>query len=257
MVGNSASGVDLSSQLVTTCKEPVIVSEKSASSIPIEENASLKILPEIRAFEVEGRAVHFIDGHTETDVDAVIFCTGYFYTYPFLEGLSAPITQDGTYVQGLFEHLIYIDDPTLAFIGIPQRIVPFPIAEAQSAWIARVWANRVELPSASFMHDRESKRKDEGKVSHNLGYPKDVHYLNMFHEWSMKARKRPGLGNDGVGKIPPYWDSEAAWVREQFPLIKIASRKLGDKKHDVKTLADLGFIYSAQQGGVSTEEKLI
>lgn len=258
MVGNSASGVDLSSQLATVCKGPVIVSEKTVSSVPIEENAALKLLPEIREFEIQGHTVHFVNGHVETDVDAVIFCTGYFYTYPFLGGISAPITHDGMRVRGLFEHLLYIDDPTLAFIGIPQRIVPFPIAEVQSAWIARIWADRVDLPSVADMHDRENQRQmDEGQNSHNLGFPKDVNYLNLLHDWSMNAKKRSGLANGGVGKIPPYWDSEAAWVREQFPLIKIASRKLGDKKHDIKTLAELGFVYSAQEGGASTEEKLL
>ncbi|KAI9753222.1 MAG: hypothetical protein M1815_006287 [Lichina confinis] len=51
----------------------------------------------------------------------------------------------------------YARDPTLAFVALPQRIIPFPFAECQAAIIARVWANRLKLPSLAEMNDWEER----------------------------------------------------------------------------------------------------
>ncbi|KAF5485384.1 Thiol-specific monooxygenase [Colletotrichum siamense] len=261
VVGNSASGIDLSAQISTVCKLPIIVSEKTIPNTPAEDRSSwAKMVPEILEFIPEGRKVRLANGDIESDVDGVVFCTGYFYSFPFLRDLSPPVVTDGAYARNLYEHLLYIDDPTLAFAGIPQRIVPFPVAEGQAAFVARAWADRLPLPSTAEMREWEAKMlkdKGESKMLHNLAFPKDLDYINMLHARSLEAAKREGLENDGVGKIPPFWDDEKRWTRERFPLIKIASRKLGEKRHEVTTLEQLGFDYRAWKAGLSEEEKLL
>ncbi|KAH9886366.1 putative flavin dependent monooxygenase [Xylariomycetidae sp. FL2044] len=262
IVGNSASGIDLSAQIATVCRKPIIVSEKTVPKVnpPAEDRTWAKMVPEIAEFLPEDRAVRFRDGSVEEDVDAVVFCTGYFYAFPFLESLSPPVITDGSYARRLYEHVLYIDDPTLAFLGIPQRVVPLPISEAQAGFVARAWADRLPLPARAEMEEWEArmlKEKGEGKSLHNLAFPKDVEYINRLHDTSILAKKRQGLDNDGVGKIPPYWGADKAWVRERFPLIKIASRALGEKRHEVKTLQELGFDYHAWKASLEMEEKLI
>ncbi|KAI8286382.1 Thiol-specific monooxygenase [Colletotrichum sp. SAR 10_98] len=261
VVGNSASGIDLSAQISTVCRLPIIVSEKTTPNTPAEDRSSwAKMVPEILEFIPEGRKVRLANGEVESDVDGVVFCTGYFYSFPFLRDLSPPVVTDGAYARNLYEHLLYIDDPTLAFAGIPQRIVPFPVAEGQAALVARAWADRLTLPSTAEMREWEAKMlkdKGESKMLHNLAFPKDLDYINMLHARSLEAVKREGLENDGVGKIPPFWDDEKRWTRERFPLIKIASRKLGEKRHEVTTLEQLGFDYKAWKAGLSEEEKLL
>ncbi|KAF4120882.1 Flavin-binding monooxygenase-like [Geosmithia morbida] len=252
VVGNSASGIDLSIQISSVAQRPVVVSEKAASNTTSDENTELKMAPEIVQFVPNGRTLHFSDGTEESNVDSVVFCTGYFYTYPFLRSLSPPVTSTGSHVQHLYEQILYIDDPTIAFIGVPQRIVPFPVAQAQSAWVARIWAGRLTFPPTSQMRAWESetyKDGNMGKSVHNLAFPKDVNYINKLHDWSLAAAKRDGLENDGAGKMPPYWDSKAAWTRERFPLIKAAYRGYGGRKQDLKTIEDLGFIYEGSGGG--------
>ncbi|KAJ5015199.1 Thiol-specific monooxygenase [Colletotrichum sp. SAR 10_99] len=257
VVGNSASGIDLSAQISTVCRLPIIVSEKTTPNTPAEDRSSwAKMVPEILEFIPEGRKVRLANGEVESDVDGVVFCTGYFYSFPFLRDLSPPVVTDGAYARNLYEHLLYIDDPTLAFAGIPQRIVPFPVAEGQAALVARAWADRLALPSTAEMREWEAKMlkdKGESKMLHNLAFPKDLDYINMLYARSLEAVKREGLENDGVGKIPPFWDDEKRWTRERFPLIKIASRKLGEKRHEVTTLEQLGFDYKAWKAGLSEE----
>lgn len=260
-MGNSASGIDLSAQISAVCQLPIIVSEKATPNTPAEDRSSWsRPAPEILEFVPEGRRVRFADGATEAGVDAVVFCTGYFYSFPFLRGLSPPVVTDGARARGLYEHLLYADDPTLAFAGVPQRIVPFPVAEGQAAWVARAWADRLRLPSRAEMGEWEArtvKEKGDGKMLHNLAFPRDLEYINMLHARSLEAERRPGLENDGVGKIPPFWDDEKRWTRERFPLIKIASRKLGEKRHEVTTLEQLGFDYKAWKAGLDEEERLL
>jgi cation diffusion facilitator CzcD-associated flavoprotein CzcO len=217
-------------------------------------------MPEISEFIPDDRSVRFSNGEIESGIDAIVFCTGYFYSFPFLRNLSPPVITDGSYARHLYEHILYIEDPTLAFLGIPQRVVPFPIAEAQSSYVARLWAGRLRMPSHDEMLAWEEARleeKGESKAFHNLAYPKDVEYINKLHDLSSAAKITDGLDNEGVGKVPPYWGADAAWTRERFPLIKQASRALGEKRHQVKSLEELGFDYKAWKLAKESEEKLI
>lgn len=261
IVGNSASGIDLSAQISSVCHKPIIVSEKEKpAATAVEERSWAKMVPEISEFLPEQRGVKFSNGDVETGIDAVVFCTGYFYSYPFLQSLSPPVITDGSYARHLYEHVMYTADPTMAFLGIPQRVVPFPISEAQAAYVARIWADRLPLPSHTEMLDWEAsiaKEKGEGKQLHNLAFPRDIGYINRLHDASMRAKRVETLGNDGVGKAPPYWGDDKAWVRERFPLIKMASRALGERRHEVRTLEELGFDYRAWKIAKESEEKLI
>jgi hypothetical protein len=177
-----------------------------------------------------------------------VFCTGYFYTFPFFkdgEGVKVQ-APDGSRARYLWEHLVYSERPTLAFLGIPQRVVPFPLSEAQAAVVARAWAGRLTLPSRSAMQQWETdlvRAKGDGKAAHNLATPLDVEYINRLHDLAMTAEPREGLEDGGRGKEPPYWDEEKAWTRERFPMIKLAARALGERRYEVRTLEELGFSF--------------
>ncbi len=147
VVGHSASGLDLSAQIATVCKRPVVVSEKSSAAKSMENRPGIKMVPEIAEFLPDQRAVLLSSGEIETDIDAVVFCTGYFYSFPFFDSTDLALSSAGSWVKGLYEHILYINDPTLAFLGIPQRIVPFPVAEAQAGFVARIWADRLPVPT--------------------------------------------------------------------------------------------------------------
>ncbi|KXJ87001.1 hypothetical protein Micbo1qcDRAFT_218203 [Microdochium bolleyi] len=309
IVGNSASGIDLSAQIGAVCQLPIIVSEKikpvaSAVAHPGGEEGDVprvKIVPEIREFLPATRGVVYADGTTDAEVDAVIFCTGYFYSFPFLElpsgendetttttpsntditspssssssssspcgeitdraptpRLLPPIITDGSHAAHLYQHILYTHDPTLAFLGIPQRVVPFPVSEAQAGWVARIWSGRLPTPSFAGMTAWEAElvaRKvgpagsGSEKVSraalHNMAFPQDVEYINLLHNECVSARPAEGLENDGRGKVPPSWGADKAWIRERMPLIKTASRALGSKRHEIRSLEELGFDFVA------------
>jgi hypothetical protein len=194
--------------------------------------------PEIAEFVSKDRTVRFSDGSVIRDVDAVVFCTGYLYSYPFLSSLDPPLTTDGMRTEHVYQHVFYIPHPTLAFLALPQRIVPFPVAESQSAVIARVWSKRIRLPSTELMRRWESRVIAEagaGKYFHTLGFPRDVNYINELYDWCMRA-DRPE-----IGRIPPRWTERESWVRERCAVMRAAFRALGERRHEVRTLEELGF----------------
>lgn len=157
IVGYAASGQDIAAQISKSSQIPLIISQRS-SSRAIQDTVSTKFVPEIVEFllsSTQERAVRFRDGHVETNLEAIIFCTGYLYSYPFLSAIEPSFIGTGERVQHLYQHIFSIDHSSLAFVGLPKPIIPFPTCEAQAAAIARVWSGRIELPPASIMREWE------------------------------------------------------------------------------------------------------
>ena len=240
IVGYAASGQDIAAQITSCSQKPVIISQRSSSRAN-QDTVSSKFLPEIIEFllsSTQERAVRFCDGHVETNLDALIFCTGYLYSYPFLSTVHPPVIGTGERVQHLYQHIFSIDHPSLAFVGIPKPIIPFPTCEGQAAIIARVWSGRVELPSASTMREWEKAvlvEQGAGKKFHDLSFPKDIHYHNALVDWSLQAK------NSHRGKLPRKWNETDMWMRERCPAIKKAFMEKGEERHRVMTMDELDF----------------
>jgi cation diffusion facilitator CzcD-associated flavoprotein CzcO len=246
VVGNSASGIDVGSQLATYCKLPVLCSQKSTSMLfPAPDPRKLE-LPQISAFIPETRSVRFETGRVESEIDAIVFCTGYFYSLPFLKNLEPQLIRDGTHIQHTYLHLFYSPRPTLSFLALPQRVIPFPVAEAQSAVLARVYSGRLSLPPYEEMREWEDKTIKEmgsGRLFHFLPFPKDANYINNLSNWALAAPSREGLDNKGKGKAPPTWGPCEVWARENFPKIRRAFIAKGEERSKVRCIKELGFNY--------------
>lgn len=252
-MGNSASGIDISREISTISQLPLLVSEKSPSiAIPNGfQNPATELLSIISSFDVKDRTVHFSCGRTETCVDSVLFCTGYMYSYPFLRNLSPlpAVCSSGVRVENLYYQMIYHPSPTLFFTGLPQRVVPFPVSEAQSAVIARLLSGRLQLPAAGVMQAWEQESlvwKGSNKRFHDLKFPLDADYINSLSKWATSAPRNKVLENDGVGKMPPFWGEEKRWLRSIMPQVKDSSKRLGDNRFKIRTLEELGFNFAGR-----------
>jgi cation diffusion facilitator CzcD-associated flavoprotein CzcO len=240
IVGNSASGIDIGSQIATVCALPLLQSQKSESYLKVGDGSpSIVEKPEIIEYMLQDRTVRFADGSMESEVDAIVYCTGYFYSFPFLDSLSPPVITTGERVVNTYQHIFYQHNPTLAFLALNQKVIPFPWAEAQAAVIARVFSGRLSLPDVEEMKAWEDGLVAEmgtGTNFHVLKFPKDAAAINMMHDWAMSA--------DGEGgKEPGLWGEEQWWVRERFPKIKKAFAELGENRQEARTLEDVGFSF--------------
>ncbi|XP_018337440.1 PREDICTED: senecionine N-oxygenase-like, partial [Trachymyrmex septentrionalis] len=79
--------------------------------------------------ELTEREVVFADG-TKEQVDVVFYCTGYKYSFPFLAE-SCGVRVDSNMVTHLWKHLVCIENPTLALIGLPFYVCAFSMFDLQ------------------------------------------------------------------------------------------------------------------------------
>jgi cation diffusion facilitator CzcD-associated flavoprotein CzcO len=249
VIGNSASGADISAQVASHCQKPLLWSSKSVSMFSATHGSggsTRKEVPPIKRFISESRGVEFEDGIVELNIDAVIFATGYFYSFPFLENVKPALIKDGSHVEHTYQHLFYAPQPTLSFLALCQRVIPFPLAEAQASVVARVYSGRLTLPSYDEMQKWEQDTITEigdGRSFHLLPFPKDGNYMNAMSHWALSAPPKEGLENDGKGKIPPIWGEWEFWCRENFPVIRRAFGEFGEKRHRIKSVEEVGFSF--------------
>lgn len=92
VIGNSASGLDISAQIATCAEQPVYLASRSASQLaPNGSGPTWRTdVAEIEEFLVDdaGPAVRTKEGQVISGLSKIVFATGYYYSYPFLT--SAP-----------------------------------------------------------------------------------------------------------------------------------------------------------------------
>ena len=248
IVGNSASGHDISTHISSTCKLPIIVSVRS--ELPVQSAPSKIYKPEIAEFlspSFHHRAIRFSGGRIEKDIDAIVFCTGYYYSYPFLSSISPKLVGTSDRVEHLYQHIFSIDHPSLVFLGLPKAIIPFRTMESQAALVARIWSDRLDLPSKPEMRRWETAaiaEQGSGKKFHNLGHPRDFNYHDTLIEWALQSR------GGKHGKIPPKWSEQERLVRAKGAKIREMFARMGEARHGIRTLEELETSEKYAEGGL-------
>ncbi|KAG5056580.1 hypothetical protein JHK86_011576 [Glycine max] len=99
--------------------------------------------------EEDGSAI-FMDGSIII-ADTILYCTGYNYSFPFLDTKGMVVVDDNR-VGPLYEHTLPpLLAPPLSFIGIPKKILGLPFFESQGKWIAQLLSGKKALPSCEEM----------------------------------------------------------------------------------------------------------
>ncbi len=167
------------------------------------------IVPQVAAINslTADGSVLLTDGSTIPDVDDVLLCTGYTYTLPFLDPeIGIRSSADSRCIYGLVEHCVSLKMPTLSVIGIPWKIVPFPLFEDQSSFAVAVLSGEVSLEKLYALHQRELE--EAALLGSETKY---VHCLDD-RQWEYRRRladltKRPMPSSS---TIEIYNDSRAA-----------------------------------------------
>lgn len=236
VVGNSASGADIAYQLATGLDRVIYKSVRSENPLPAGKDDRIQDVPDLLKFDVETKTVFLKDGSKLENVDRIIFATGYLKSIPFIK--NEPLITDGHKVHGLYKHLIYYNNPTLAVIGLPRFVLPTRLSETQGCWLARVWSNRVELPSLEDMIKFDKSITCEDRKYHDLNFPKDVEYSNELNDQVNKA-----VGDYGYFAV--HWDEEQTRIRSAIKNIKEGYIKYmkdkGKPAYSLKELEDAGY----------------
>jgi cation diffusion facilitator CzcD-associated flavoprotein CzcO len=170
VVGTGSSGFDLAIEIASVADQVVWCGDVFAGiqAFPGVPNVSTAPTPE--RLTSTGELV--TDGQ-QLPIDVVLWCTGYHYDLSFIED---GIVSGGDAPEPLYQHLMPIGHPTMALIGTPQRIIPFPLFEMQAKWFARLLAGHVSVPDEAemrrWLETWQQRCRDEGRQPHrfrNLG----------------------------------------------------------------------------------------
>ncbi|GLJ12945.1 hypothetical protein SUGI_0201290 [Cryptomeria japonica] len=180
IIGNSQSGQDISLELLSVAKE-VHLSSKSLDVMEgirkIQANhPNFYLKPVVKSLNDNG-LVAFQDG-SSVIADSIIHCTGYSYSFPFLD-TKGIVTVDDDRVGPLYEHIFPpLLAPSLSFVGIPRKIIAFPFFESQSKWIAQILSGKAVLPSTKDMIKTVEDFYERKDIA---GMPK--HYTHDINEF--------------------------------------------------------------------------
>lgn len=113
-------------------------------------------------------------------------------------------------VHNLHQHIFYIPNPTLAFIGVSYHAAAFTLFGFQAQTLARVFAGKAHLPEREHMvaeYEKKVEEKGRGRVFHSLAGPAaEVAYVRELVEW-VNAEGEPR----GEPKIEAHSEE---WVEE-------------------------------------------
>ncbi|KAF3051805.1 hypothetical protein E8E11_000282 [Didymella keratinophila] len=157
--------------------------------------------PAIAALDADNGQVTFTDGTYANDVDHIIFATGYEFSFPFLRDVKP---KNGR-IPGLYQHVFYNGDPSLAFIGMVTGGFDLRIFEWQAVAMARVFAGRASLPSRTEMQAWEQQR-----IAERGDGPSFSVLMPDFERYFEDLRGIAGAPAPGTpGRVLPRYDN--AW----------------------------------------------
>ncbi len=182
LLGASVSGFDLHREIASVAGAVYLSGEMFDDMDDDKRHQrNVTFAPRIMSCDVD-RCLHFADGSDSTPIDSFIYCTGYHYNFPFLDNIEV----DDNWVKPLYQQLLHIQEPTLAFIGLPLRVIPFPLFQIQARWFAHLLNQDFDLPTTNEMladeqslHDSQTERGEKQRNIHVLG-DRQSDYVNML-----------------------------------------------------------------------------
>uniref|UniRef100_A0A914XW98 Flavin-containing monooxygenase n=1 Tax=Panagrolaimus superbus TaxID=310955 RepID=A0A914XW98_9BILA len=129
IIGAGASGIDIGIQ-VGKCAKKVYLCHQNYKITKIQLPKTIEIVAGVT--NATENSLILTDGTILLDVEAVIFCTGYRYSYPFFDKSIIQTRENNSYVSSLFAHVAHIQYPdSLFFIGLNHVVVPFILFDYQ------------------------------------------------------------------------------------------------------------------------------
>jgi trimethylamine monooxygenase len=137
--------------------------------------------------KMEGNTAHFADGSTR-DVAAIVLCTGYRHSFPFIEDALRLRTANELYPPNLYRGVFWLDNPKVMYLGMQDQYYTFSFFDVQAFNARDFVLGRLTLPSSKDMAgDIESWRARQATLAgpsddiefqadHLLALSKDVNY---------------------------------------------------------------------------------
>ncbi|KAF5020300.1 hypothetical protein F66182_7676 [Fusarium sp. NRRL 66182] len=216
VIGNSASGHDISVDLIQAVHLPLYQSRRSPSRVDGDEPLlGMEWKSIISQYKLDGTII-FEDGSELKDVDLILYCTGYLPSYPFWNSNAngRPLFDyEKNKLINNYWHTFFQDIPNLAMVGMP-RVLTFRSFEYQAIALARLFSGRnaVPLPPLEEQRKWEVSRericRQERRKFHEIEWESGETF-----QWLDGLFQIAGLGTlSGEGRIPPVLSKELVWA---------------------------------------------
>ncbi|KAI0121389.1 hypothetical protein BJ170DRAFT_644688 [Xylariales sp. AK1849] len=237
IIGNSASGHDLTIDLLSSARLPVYQSRRSKARWDGDQPpAGIAWKPVIKEYRLDGRIVFEDDTYLD-DVDVVIYCTGYKTSFPFwnseANGRSLWDYEAGKLIDSYW-HTFFHDFSSLAIVGLP-RVLTFRSFEYQAIALARLFSGRgsLALPPIEerqkWERERAEERRKQGKKFHDIEWE-----TGETTEWLNGLFQIAGLGTlQGEGRIPPVLSKDLVWALEHIRKYPEPEKSESESQQDV------------------------
>ncbi|XP_013178987.1 PREDICTED: senecionine N-oxygenase-like [Papilio xuthus] len=192
IVGAGTSAWDIIIDMLKYAKT-VVHSHHSKQNIKTKFPEQYIRKPDIKEFKENG--VVFVDGSYE-EIDKVIYCTGFSYTYPYLDP-SCGLTVNKDHVLPLYKRLVNINEPSMVVLGLVRRACHVVALDAQVRYTTALLKGDFKLPSKEEMMNVWQKEVDNINCNgrpmsdlHLLGDKEDQYYRELSDE-------------SGIERVPP------------------------------------------------------
>ncbi|KAM4023009.1 flavin-containing monooxygenase 5-like [Anomaloglossus baeobatrachus] len=154
-----------------------------------------KVLMKTNIKRFQENNVEFEDGTVETDIDAVIFATGYKFYFTFFDESVIKVEKN---IAPLYKMVFppNLEKPTVAFIGYVQPIgAIMPVSEMQARWATRVFKGESKLPPMSEMKTEIMRRREDmqNRYVESERHTIQVDYVNYMDEVAVEIGCKPNL----------------------------------------------------------------
>ncbi len=199
MVGSSYSAEDIGTQCYKYGAKSVTFSYRSrplgyAWPETFEEKPLLTRLV--------GNTAYFVDG-TSKAVDAIVMCTGYQHSFPFLPDELRLKTNNRLWPLNLYKGVFWIENPKLIYLGMQDQYYTFNMFDAQ-AWYARDYIlGRLDLlpVEAQVAETMDWRTREEG-----LQNPyEEIDFQTDYVRDLLTATDYPPLDVDAVADLLKVW----------------------------------------------------
>ncbi|XP_034948072.1 flavin-containing monooxygenase FMO GS-OX-like 4 [Chelonus insularis] len=186
ILGSGPSGIDIGIEITHYANHVYLSHNRDRLISPLPSNMTETMGVEF----INGNDFHLKDGTTVT-ADAFLLCTGYKYSFPFLNETCKVKVINGNHVTPLYKHLINIQHPKMAIVGVPSRVIPFPMFHMQIQYFLSILLGETNLPS--------QEKMSEELVSQTSKYPHafEPGYQWEYNDWLASEAK--------IEKLPEFY----------------------------------------------------
>lgn len=189
VIGAAFSGSDISQELLDHGAAAVYLSGRNWEDLASRDNVEglrqvIKV-GDVRRMVAGSKSIEFVDGMVIDDVDVVMYATGYLYDFPFFDRSVIDYRVADNRVEDLYQHVFFPRfAPSLSLIGIPWKVVPFPLFELQARWVGKCLSGEVELPSEKSMVEHIKDSYDSlGDLPKRYTHRFDASSQGVYAKW--------------------------------------------------------------------------